>query len=42
MRLSDHLGTATWSLLDRGVFLAYGFVEILQVSVLDEVFVETY
>ncbi len=35
MRLSDHLGTATWSLLDRGVFLAYGFVEILQVSVLD-------
>jgi O-antigen/teichoic acid export membrane protein len=35
MRLSDHLGKATWSLADRGVFLAYGFVEILQVSVLD-------
>ena len=32
MRIQDHLGKITWTMLDKGLFVGYGLIRLLQVS----------
>jgi O-antigen/teichoic acid export membrane protein len=32
MRLQDHLGKITWTVLDKGLFIVYGLIRMIQVS----------
>ena len=32
MRIQDHIGKITWTVLDKGLFITYGIIRMLQVS----------
>ena len=32
MRIQDHIGKITWTVLDKGLFITYGMIRMLQVS----------
>ncbi|MGA1413679.1 MAG: lipopolysaccharide biosynthesis protein [Candidatus Kapaibacteriota bacterium] len=35
MRIQDHLGKITWTMLDKGLFMVYGLIRLYQVSLMD-------
>ena len=34
MKLTAHLGKITWSLADKGLYVLYGFIQLLQIKAL--------
>ena len=35
MRIQDHIGKITWTMMDKGLFMVYGLVRLYQVSLMD-------
>jgi len=34
MRIQDHIGKITWTMLDKALFMAYGLIRLYQVSLM--------
>lgn len=35
MRIQDHIGKITWTMMDKGLFMVYGLIRLYQVSLMD-------